>query len=337
MPAALEKKINYKDLEHTKERIFFVLGTSRSGTTLLQSMLNSHSKITIPPETHFFYGRDYLDKELSGKDIDEQQKLIDFWYNHKTRMRDLGLDVETVKAYCSDLNLSSPDELFNLQLTMYRIEREKEIVGEKTPRHIRHVDEILNVFPKAKIISLFRDPRATALSELKAYFGSPSVIVTTKRWREYVQKHFELQKRIPTEQYKMVRYCDLIQFPEQTLQEITRHIGVEFEPEMLEYHNRDGEEKGFAPGEHSWKQETLEPLKKNKNRYWKEQLTGWQIALVENVAGEWLNKMGYKPQGVKLNPLLKAWYSTVDFGRSVIATLTNARDEGYYGPKDFKN
>jgi len=219
---------------------------------------------------------------------------------------------------------------------MYRIERDKEIVGEKTPRHIRHVKEILEVFPNAKIISLFRDPRATGLSELKAYFGSPSVMITTKRWREYVMKHFELEDNLPADTYKMVRYCDLIQFPKQTLQEITAHIGVDFEPDMLEYHNRDAEEKGFAPGEYSWKQETLEPLKKNKNRHWKDQLTDWQITLIEDVAGEWLVKMGYKPQGKELNPFQKMWYSAVDFSRSVIATLTNARDEGYRKPKDFK-
>lgn len=251
-------------------------------------------------------------------------------------MRDLCLESAKVKECCSDMNLTSPDELFNLQLTMYRVERGKEIVGEKTPRHIRHVEDILEVFPNAKVISLFRDPRATALSELKAYFGSPSVIVTTKRWREYVQKHFELQEKLPAETYKMIRYCDLIKFPEQTLKEITSHIGVEFESEMLDYHNRDCEEKGFAPGEHSWKQETLQPLKTNKNRHWRDQLTDWQIALIEDVAGEWLEKMGYEPQGKTLHRTQKAWYTAVDIGRSAIATITNARDEGYRESSKFR-
>lgn len=299
-------------------------------------MLNSHSKITIPPETHYFHSRNKLVKKLQGKGPAERKKLIDFWYSHKTRIRDLCLKADDVAEYCSGLGLTSPDEIFNLQLTMYRMERDKEIVGEKTPKHIRHVEDILEVFPKAKIISLFRDPRATALSELKAYFGSPSVTVTTRRWREYVEKHFELEQKLSSDTYKMIRYCDLIQHPLKTLQQITDHIGVEFEENMLEYHNRDCEEKGFAPGEHSWKQETLEPLKKNKNRHWKDQLTDWQIALVEDVAGEWLLKMGYSPQAKKMNTLVKSIFKAVDFSKSVAATLTNARDEGYRDASDFK-
>jgi len=31
----------------------FIVGVGRSGTSLVQSMLNAHSKIAFPPETHF--------------------------------------------------------------------------------------------------------------------------------------------------------------------------------------------------------------------------------------------------------------------------------------------
>ena len=32
---------------------FFVLGAARSGTTMLRLMLNRHSRLTIPFESHF--------------------------------------------------------------------------------------------------------------------------------------------------------------------------------------------------------------------------------------------------------------------------------------------
>ncbi len=32
---------------------FFIIGTQRGGTTLLRLMLNQHSELGIPPESHF--------------------------------------------------------------------------------------------------------------------------------------------------------------------------------------------------------------------------------------------------------------------------------------------
>ena len=40
----------------------FIVGVGRSGTSLLQAMLNAHSKITFTPETHFI--KSYLSKKF---------------------------------------------------------------------------------------------------------------------------------------------------------------------------------------------------------------------------------------------------------------------------------
>jgi len=41
-------------LAEIREGLFFIVGNHRGGTTLLQSMLTSHSELSIPPETGFF-------------------------------------------------------------------------------------------------------------------------------------------------------------------------------------------------------------------------------------------------------------------------------------------
>jgi hypothetical protein len=40
----------------TSERPFFVVGCPRSGTTLLRVILDGHSRLSIPPESHFVVG-----------------------------------------------------------------------------------------------------------------------------------------------------------------------------------------------------------------------------------------------------------------------------------------
>ncbi len=331
----MSSTINTEDLQDTKDRIFFVVGTSRSGSTLLQSMLSSHSEMVIPPETHFFHSYEFLNRKFESDSSESfRERLLRFWYSGKTRIKDLGLDEKAVSEQAKELDLKTPEELFTLQLTMYRKERGKKMIGEKTPRHIMQVKEILKVYPKAKFISMFRDPRAAAWSEIKAHFGSPSVLVTTRRWREYVNMHEQLSSQLTDKQYMMLRYQDLIDDSEGMLKQICAFLGVNFEEQMLEYYKRD--EKGFAEGEKSWKKGTLKPIQKDKNEEWKSKLTKWQISLVESMAGKNLQKMNYEKSGESLSFPKKLFYQCVDFSRSIWATLTNARYEGYKNPRKGK-
>lgn len=300
-------------------------------------MLSSHSELVIPPETHFFYSCQYLKKEFQKAQKKNlfRDKLIDFWYDQKTRIRDMDLSKEEVLKNAKRLDITNPVDLFTLQLTLYRNSRGKEIVGEKTPRHMLKISQIVKSYPKARIISLFRDPRAKAYSEIKAQFGSPSVQISTKRWRKYVKAHELFEEKLPAHQYMMIRYTDLISDVEGTLKKISTFLGIHFEEQMLNYHERD--EMGFAEGEKSWKKQTLKPIQKNKNEEWKSGLSDWQITLIEDTAGEYLGKMNYqKWNGQNLHQPKKMIYQSIDFTRSVWSTLSGSRKEGYQNPNHFK-
>ncbi|MFG0253297.1 MAG: sulfotransferase family protein, partial [Phycisphaerales bacterium JB038] len=49
--------------------VFFIVGTGRSGTTLLQAMLASHPRLAIPPETKFFQRWDPAEKRFGGEPL----------------------------------------------------------------------------------------------------------------------------------------------------------------------------------------------------------------------------------------------------------------------------
>ena len=297
-------------------------------------MLNSQGDVVIPPETHFFKTNTLLENKFREDSRAEYRtKLLDFWYGHKTRIRDMRLDRDQVERAARKLGLYRALELFTLHLTLYRVERQKTIVGEKTPSHILHTEKILEAYPDAKIISLFRDPRAAAYSEIKAYFGSPSVVVTTRRWRAYVQKHKQLENKLPASRYMMLRYCDLVAAPEAVLNRVCRFLEIPYRDDMLWYYQRD--EKGFAEGEKDWKSGTFKPIKKNKNEEWKTGLRSWQVSLVEQWAGKYLEEMGYQPHGGAMSKFRSVPWHLLDLGRSAWADLTNARDEGYRSPAEF--
>lgn len=321
--------INKKDLEQTSENIFFIVGTSRSGSTLLQSMLNSHGDITIPPETHFFYSCKSINNKYCDATCEKRfrKELIEFWCRNKTRIGDLQLSENRLKDFAAKLGLHKPFDLYNLHLTLYRKIRGKQIVGEKTPKHILFTEDIIEAFPKAKIISLFRDPRAVAHSEKCVQFGSPSVFITSKRWRKYVKTHHYLRRRFSEKQYTMLRYCDLIQNTQSELERLCRFLGVDFKESMLNYHNR--EEKGFADQEKSWKNETLEPLKKDKNNEWVDALSDYEIAIIEATAGKFLHSINYNYKTSFSSRIKSLPYFVFDYGKSVQASILGSRKEDY--------
>jgi hypothetical protein len=317
------------DLQQTSDNIFFIVGTSRSGSTLLQSMLNSHEQITIPPETHFFHSFRGVCRKFYRASCEKRfrKELIEFWCRKKTRLGDLQLCEKKLKETAERLGLHTPVDLYNLHLTLYRKNRGKKIVGEKTPKHILHTEQILTAFPKARIISLFRDPRAVAHSEKCVQFGSPSVFITSKRWRKYVKMHHHLKEELSEKQYITLRYCDLIQDPSSVLQKISSFLGIQFRESMLQYHKR--EEKGFAEQENSWKNETLEPLKKDKNREWVGSLTEAEVAIIEATAGKYLDSMKYQNKTTLPTRIKSIPFFLVDYGKSVQATILGTRKEEY--------
>ena len=73
--------------------LFFIVGTGRCGTTLLRSMLCAHSRIHVPPETHFFHRWDPLIPRLGGDPLpaDRVDAWLDAWFASQNWI-DQGLD-----------------------------------------------------------------------------------------------------------------------------------------------------------------------------------------------------------------------------------------------------
>ena len=82
-----------------RDRLFFIVGHHRGGTTLLQSMLSSHSQITIPPETQFFlevWPRRGRFGDLA--DAGTRERVMRFLQSPDCSIRDLKLESADVLA-----------------------------------------------------------------------------------------------------------------------------------------------------------------------------------------------------------------------------------------------
>ncbi len=98
----------------------FIVGCSRSGTTLLSVLLDRSSYLAVPPETGFYW-------EIAPRVDGALAETLAAW----PRLAELGLDVETVLEACG--SQPSPCHVLATMLSLYPSARGKPFCGEKTP------------------------------------------------------------------------------------------------------------------------------------------------------------------------------------------------------------
>jgi hypothetical protein len=177
----------------------FIVGSWRTGTSLLRHTLNGSDDVAICDETHFFEKMntiaDLLRVILNGSKRAttwSEAHLLKHLTNTGLRQElaevgeistDIGARkiVDCILDTCWRCALENVDreEFWHKLLESDRTDRAlfdlimafcadgKPIRGEKTPSHIQHVPTLLEWFPNAKVIHTLRDPRTIAVSRKK--------------------------------------------------------------------------------------------------------------------------------------------------------------------------
>ena len=101
---------------------------------------------------------------------------------------------------------------------------------EKTPRHIRHLADIRQHVPSAKIIMIVRDGRDVAASILRR---SDDLDAGVQRW---LGDNSIVAREIGSPDTYFLRYEDLVANPAQEMERCCAFVGVPFSPDMLRYH-----------------------------------------------------------------------------------------------------
>lgn len=279
------------ELKLSEQGLFFVIGCGRSGTTLLQVMLDSHSDIVMPNETHFYstFSRDIRNKTVTAQNLDSSvDEMLNFEH-----IRPMKLDRAQVLEFARH-GAPSWDTIFLAILTTFRLQRGGKRVGEKTPAHYLALWDLYEAFPDAKFINLIRDPRGVVDSFMKAPFYKnfgKNPMHAIHSWRMAINRHKEAASKADPKRYISVRYEDLVEQPEFELKRLTSFLGVEFEPTMMDFHNRDY--SGFLAGE-SHKMGTFKPVYKDSTEKWRKSLSNKQVSLIEGILEGKMKELGYK-------------------------------------------
>jgi hypothetical protein len=197
----------------------FILCTLRSGSTLLRVLLDSHTQIHAPQELHFRYIAVRLKRKWSDR-----------------AMRGLGLDAKALEYLLWD-------RILHREL----IASGKAHLVCKTPNDVFIADRIAECWPDARFIFLLRHPAAVVRSRQSLGPG-----VDAEKNIELIRRYCEAlesaRQRYPGH---TVRYEEIAADPAAVTQGICEFLGVQWEPEMLEYGRFD--HGGYRAGLGDWK------------------------------------------------------------------------------------
>jgi len=258
------------------ERVVFIVGVGRSGTTLLQCMLNAHSRLVFLPETHFLRRWGGHGGPLSCEELRSDKDLM------RT-----GLDP------CGEPGPTSPRALYLSLLRRYAEKRGAGYVGDKDPKNVEYLPRIREWFPRARVIHLVRDPRDVVLSRMRAKWSRKRpFMIQVLICREQLKLGCRLGPELFKDSYREVRYEDLIESPAEILESICRDLDLAFEPGMLDY--AAGAAEMISGEETLWKSNCFRPIMRGNRGNWRGVLSPRRIRFIETVCGEAFERFHYK-------------------------------------------
>jgi Sulfotransferase family len=283
--------------------LFFIVGSARSGTTLLRIILNSHSDVAVPPESRFV-----VDLYRDSGPVDIQSFLTELEAHQ--RFQAWSLPIDRVKTCFGATKEPSYGEAIEILYRCYATAKGKSRYGDKTPRYIEHIPLLAELFPTAKFIHMVRDGRNVALSYAEVPFGPKTVARAAALWSGRVQDGLDRGRPLGPARYLEMRYEDFVAQPHEKLRSICSFLQLDFQEAMLDYAHESNEDvlsraARFNP------HVTQKPIA--EVRSWREQMGPGQVEVFEAVAGETLSTLGYprmypKPRvAARISGLVGRW------------------------------
>jgi len=216
--------------------LIFLVSMPRSGSTLLQHILASHSKVAATAEPWILFPAAYaLRPGALTADYDANTGRI-------------ALSEFLAQLHGSDEEYYAAVRKMAMHLyDSYLAEHGKERFLDKTSRYYLFLPELFRIFPEAKYVFLTRNPLAVLASYLEfMVFGNWKRLGEPGMRNDLADGYRLIRQGIRYfgDDAVVVRYEDLVEDPETIVGGLCERLGLEFEPGMLNY----GERVGVLPG-----------------------------------------------------------------------------------------
>jgi hypothetical protein len=279
----------------------FIVGCARSGTTLLQRILNAHPQLAIIHETHWiplFY-RDGIGLTPEGMVTPE---LIPHLLGHerfRKRFTKVGIGQEDLEGLL-DAGRPVPYARFVSGLfDLFGRLQGKPQVGDKTPRYVQNMRTLHALWPAARFIHLTRDGRDVCLSAINWKERAEALAARFSTWKEHpvttaavlwkwrVRLGREAGQALGPGLYCEVGYEALVARPAEECARLCAFLGVPYDPAMLRFHEGHTREDPELSAKRSWL-----PITPGL-RDWRTEMAAADVERFEAATGDLLDELGY--------------------------------------------
>ena len=240
----------------SEKKILFIVGASRSGTTMMSRILGRHSTVFSLNELHVFGDLITPNSLAEGLNRDQQKDLITSIFKREEhgiwqaqRPLEKPESVDSVLQRLANQEHVSKAEVFAESVRAIAGNKQCEHVAEQTPRNIFYASALLETYPQAHIVHMVRDPRAVLASQKskwrRKFLGGDAIpflemlrmwlnyhpITLSKLWISANIQSSELQSN---NRFHTIKFEALLEQPEHELTVLCSGIGIDFESNMLD-------------------------------------------------------------------------------------------------------
>jgi len=221
-----------------QDNLIFVIGSPRSGSTMLARMIGSHSLIYNRPEPHLLTPLAHLG----------------YFANVDKAPFDHILAAEALRELVHDLPGGESDYVAAcrayadaLYAGMLASKPGKRFFLDKTPAYGLVLDFIARLYPQARYVVLTRHPLAIFSSFAESFFDGNYRVAHEHNpiTERYVPAIADFLRRKPAPVFHVV-YEQLVADPEAWLRRIFEFVGVPHEPGAVDYGEHEHEQKGLG-------------------------------------------------------------------------------------------
>lgn len=279
------------------ERPIFIIGSERSGTTLVLAILACHPRIAVPEVTWYYprfrpyvhtYGDLNIDENFQSFAYEMAYGLrVPFWRMPDINPATFGIDILKRAAEIE----RSFAGIFAAMFERYAGHVGKPRWGEKTPGNIYYIDKILEDFPNAQFVYIYRDCRDTSAEFIDSQFGPTNAYSAAEMWRDGQMAAKPFRQSLGSDQWFNLKYEEFVRDPVSHLRSLCDFLGEEYDDALMEFHTtpvakRRGKTKD------NWA--LAHPISDRHVGIYKNLLSLHQQRVISWVAGEPMRELGYR-------------------------------------------
>jgi hypothetical protein len=280
----------------------FVVGCQRSGTTILQRVLDAHPQFAIINQSRWI--PEYFEMAIglmpNGSVTSE---LIPRLLEHKQFRKGLqkvGIRREDLDRLLTESGPLSYPEYVGRVFDLYGKARGKSLVGDKTPKYVRYIRTLHTLWPQARFIHLIRDGRDVCLSTVtkrnKAAVPRKSfttwkdhpIITAAMKWEWNVRLGREAGQRLGSGLYFELSYESFVARPPEECARVCDFLGIAYDDAMLRFHEGRTKSNSGLDAKKGWR-----PITPGL-RDWSNQMPSEDVERFEAAVGSLLDELGYR-------------------------------------------